>query len=145
MPSIEIICVDQVEPINFSDMPFNVTASTELISKQRSTTTSPLFQQDFDALEGCLYRLEVSDNPSSSSLLTQWWKILHFKPENVPHIKRVLEELLEASPARKVVFSSNYPSGPEAKRVKRAIKLERFWLLHDSEQLATNALYTING
>src|SRR6184192_1309033 len=54
MPSIEIVCVGQKSPADFSDLPFAVEASRELRSHR---SPKALFQADFDHLNGCMYHL----------------------------------------------------------------------------------------
>ena len=54
MPSIEIVCVDQIEVSDFSHLPFAIKAMTTLKSDR---SPRPLFQPDFDALKGCIYHL----------------------------------------------------------------------------------------
>jgi hypothetical protein len=142
MPSVEIICVNQLEPIDYSNVPFRVYAENELVSHR---TPSPLFQADFDNLKGCIYHLcqHPKGAYTAGGLLTQWWDILHFKDDYSPYIKQMLQELLEASPIKRLVFTSDYQFGPDEKRYKRPITLARFWEIHDAKKLRVNALYPI--
>lgn len=156
VPSIEIICVDQIEPIGFGDLPFAVVAEDRLISHR---TPSPLFQADFDDLKGCIYHLgnpdlrdpDVSKCYTAFELLskehnTEWWYWVHFAPEyaeGIRGIRGILEQLLIASPSGTVLFTSDYQFALDAKRYKRPLTLERFWRLHDERKLKMNALYKL--
>jgi hypothetical protein len=153
MPSIEIICVDQSEPISFFNLPFAVEAENKLVSHR---SPSPLFQADFNELCGCIYHL---GNPSlrdpnasgcytayellSKEKETEWWDIIHFNAEFIPHIRGLVQQLLLASPSGKVLFTSDYQFGPNAKRYKRPLTSERFWQQHDEKKLKMNALYQL--
>jgi len=53
MPSVEIICLRQVEPLQFDSLPFAVEAESMLISHRLPSH----FQSDFDQLSGCIYHL----------------------------------------------------------------------------------------
>ena len=148
MPSIEIICVGQAKPIDFFDLPLAVAAEDSLISHR---SPAPLFQADFDELSGCIYhlgnpRLRDPDAPGpyiASELLTTWWKVIHFKPEFVPPVRRILQELLAASPEGRLLFTSDYQFGPSVYRYARPIGLETFWKRHDTKRLRANSLTRI--
>lgn len=153
MPSIEIICINQTEPIQFLNLPFAVEAESKLASHR---SPSPLFQPDFDELRGCIYHLgnpslrgpAASGRYTAYKLLskekgTEWWDIIHFSAEFVPSIRVLVEQLLAASPTGKVLFTSDYQFGPDAKRYKRSLTLERFWQHHDEKKLKMNALYPL--
>ena len=153
MPSIEIICVEQTEPIQLPDLPFAVEAENKLASHR---SPSPLFQPDFNELSGCSYHLgnPALRNPATCGCYTayellskdkgtEWWDIIHFAPEFAPSVRVLLEQLLSASPSSKVLFTSDYQFGPNAKRYKRPLALERFWQLHDEKKLSMNALYPL--
>jgi hypothetical protein len=142
MPSVEIVCVGQSVPTQFEDVPFRVPAENRLVSHR---TPSPLFQADFDALSGCIYHLVKQPNGAATaySLLDEWWEVLRFKPEYVPPVGRILSELLAASPQRRLVFTSDYQFGPDAKRFKRPVRISRFWELHMAGRLRANTLYSL--
>src|SRR5262245_55372349 len=103
MPSVEIICIGQPEPSDFSDLPFAVAAENRLKSHR---SPEPLFQPDFDQLQGCIYHLgnprlkkpDARGAYTTSDLLIDWWELIHFKPRYVRHVQRLLRELLAASP-----------------------------------------------
>jgi hypothetical protein len=141
MPSIEIICIGQLVPLDFSAMPFKVYAEDELISHR---TPRPLFQSDFDKLSGCIYHLcnQRNNAYTAGDLLTNW-EMLHFKPEYVPCIKQLLFELLQASPCKELLFTSDNQFGPGVRKYKRPLSLNKFWVTHDENKLHFNALYCL--
>ncbi len=57
----------------------------------------------------------------------------------------MLARLLEASPQKQIVWTSDYQGGPRPRRLKRPVSLARFQNLHDEKKLWLNALYTIYG
>ena len=158
MPSIEVICIDQEQPTTFAQLPFRVTAETTLVSHRKP---HPLFQSDFDAAYGCIYHM---CNPIGSSTAyylldmeaeflgsTRELKggsdvlqaVVFFRLEYVAAIRQMLQNLLEDSPAGRLIFTSDYQFGPSVRRYKTSITLDRFWELHDSQYLRMNALYHI--
>jgi hypothetical protein len=54
-----------------------------------------------------------------------------------------MENLLDESPAGRLIFTSDYQFGPSMRRYKKPITLDRFWELHDAHHLRINALYHI--
>jgi hypothetical protein len=149
MPSIEIICIGQLQPTPFPDLPFAVVSEVVLISHRGR---SSLFQQDFNRVTGCIYHL---GNPNLKSpdargiyfageLLVEWWERVEFKPEYVIPVKELLEELLHASPEGRLLFTSDYQFGPRPRRRYSKWRTpEEFWHLHDAKHLRMNALYAI--
>jgi hypothetical protein len=149
MPSIEIICIGQAQPSDFSRLPFAVEAETQLRSHRGS---SSLFQQDFDRVQGCIYHLgnpylKDPDAPGAyfaSQLLVEWWERLEFQAEYIPSVNQLLEALLTASPGGRVLFTSDYQFGPRPRRrFVRWRTLDEFWTLHDTKRLHMNALYSL--
>ena len=142
MPSLEIVCIGQTEPIVFQDMPFRIDAENELKSQR---TPLPLFQSDFDALRGCIYHLIKQSKGACTAveLLDAWWEELRFKPEYIPQVHHILRELLAASPEGKVLFTTDYQFGPKRRRYKRPLSLGKFWALHTEGKLWANALYPL--
>ena len=142
MPSVEIVCVGQLEPIVFEKMPFRIDAENKLRSQR---TPKPLFQADFDALNGCIYHLIKQSRGACTAcdLLDVWWEELRFKPEYVPDIDHILNELLAASPEGKVLFTSDYQYGPDPRCYKRPLTLDKFWALHTGGKLWANSLYPL--
>ena len=53
MPSIELVCTDQSEPLEFSGLPFALVANRELVSHR----PRPLFQRELSRLRGCMYHV----------------------------------------------------------------------------------------
>lgn len=152
MPSIEIICIGQREPIDFCYLPFYVEAESRLISHR---APKPLFQSDFDLLDGCIYHLGGSCLRfppvreqfayTASDLCIEWWEFLHFKPRYATGIRMLLQKLLEASPKGKLLFTSDYQFGPsKVRRYKQPLTLETFWQRHDAGQLWVNASFPLS-
>ncbi len=141
MPSIEIICVEQAEPLQFEGLPFDVYAEKELISHR---TPSPLFKSDFDAMSGCIYHIVRKNGGWNAGNLVDW-EALKFKEEFSPYIKELLEVLLQASPVHQLIFTSDYQFGPDVKHYKRPRTLDKFWKAHDASKLHFNALYPLKS
>jgi len=158
MPSIEIVCVGQTEVKEFSALPFRVLAENRLVSHR---SPHPLFQDEFNSLHGCIYHIcnPEGDGDNSYELLDtsreRWsdcsrpdsysliWGV-HFLPIYAPYVRKILEELLKASPEGHAVFTSDYQFGPRRRRYKRPLSLDRFWELHDANKLHMNALYPLH-
>lgn len=151
MPSIEIVCIGQLEVSDFNNLPFRLFAGDRLVSHR---SPRPLFQPEFDTLQGCIYHLCNPDRgytayhlltagPEEEELEREWWTGIYFLPAFAPSVRMILAELLNASPVGKVVFTSDYQFGPKVRRYKRSLTLERFWELHDTRKLHMNALYPL--
>ncbi len=151
MPTIEVVCVAQGEPLDVSSLPFAVLAENKLLSHRA------LFQSDFDKLqEGCIYHL---GNPSlrgdkdglfwayeliSEAIAEQDEEdCLKFNDEFVLHVKKMLSLLLVASPVGQITFSSDWQFGTEDVQRFEAITEEKFWEMHDACNLRFNAFYKI--
>ena len=150
MPTIEIVCVAQSEPLDFSDLPFAVLAENKPVSHRG------LFQSDFDKLTGCIYHLGNPDLRGDEDGLFWAYELvndaigeetdeafLKFDDEFVPHVKAMLGQLLAASPIGQVTFSSDWQFGTEDVRRFEAISEQQFWQLHDAGGLRFNALYAL--
>ncbi|WP_309720471.1 hypothetical protein [Armatimonas sp.] len=151
MPSLEIICLGQCEPTDFSYLPCAVEAETTLHSHRDYPS---LFQPDFDQLQGCMYHLGGSCLRfpgvwqryayTAANLCTEWWEFLEFKPRYKLAVQILLKTLLAASPEEKLLFTSDYQFGPsKVRRYKRPITLEQFWQRHDEKRLWVNASFSI--
>lgn len=150
MPSVEIICVGQREPVDFWYMPFTVEAEANLLSHRGPTA---LFQPDFDQLQGCIYHLggaclrypPVRNTAAytAADLCTEWWDFLHFKPRYVPWVNALLDRLLDLSPQGRLLFTNDYQFGPTVRRYKRPITRQALWTRHDAERLWTNSSFHI--
>jgi len=155
MPSIEIVCVGQIEVSDFSHLPFAVKAGTTLKSDR---SPRPLFQQDFDALKGCIYHLGNPDLKirkkriyfaahllSDRSVHASRSMFLEFRPEFVPAVSELLGSLVKSSPVNQVLLTSDYQFGPKRLHRSSPVTLSEFWLLHDSCELRLNGAYPIRG
>lgn len=148
MPSIEIVCVGQQEPLRFDYAPFPVEAETQLVSHRGS---SSLFQKDLDGMRGCIYHLggpcllfpPVRRNSAytAADLCVEWWDIIHFQPRYALYIAAILGQLLSASPEKRLYFTSDYQFGPRVRRMKRPVTLRAFWERHDARKLRTNTSF----
>jgi hypothetical protein len=153
MPSIEVICVNQLEPIYFIDLPFRVQAEKELIAHR---SPYPLFQSDFDGLKGCIYHLLEEGGITAYELLERDWydddgnsngleDNLEFIEEVAPYVHSMLETLLKSSPVKQVLFTSDYQFGPKPAKRFAPIPFAKFWELHDIGKIRMNAAYWINA
>ena len=156
MPSIEIVCIGQTDPSDFGHLLFAVESGTELKSHR---IPRPLFQKDFASLNGCIYHLGnpdlkiqrtrrmffawdlLSDRVRSSSRPT----FLEFRPEFIASLHELLGSLLESSPARRLLFTSDWQFGPKRRYRSPIVTLGEFWSLHDSRKLRLNGAYPIGG
>ncbi len=150
MPTIEIVCVGQIEPLDFSELPFAVLAENKLVSHRG------LFQSDFDKLQGCIYHLGNPDLRGDEDGMFWAYELINdaiqenadedylkFDDEFIPHVKTMIGKLLAASPHSQVTFSSDWQFGTEDVRRFEAISEQKFWQFHDSCELRFNALYVL--
>jgi hypothetical protein len=151
MPSIEIVCLEQEDPIDFSHLPFAVRGDRELRSHR---IPSPLFQADFDRMHGCMYHL---GNPEikrpgyrgafyAVRLLVKEdlpRSFLQFRPEFRMGVYELLARLLQASPIKTLFFTSDYRWGPDDVTLGGEMTLARFWQFHETQSLRVNGCYTI--
>ncbi len=150
MPTIEIVCVAQAEPIDFSGLPFAVRAENSLISHRA------LFQPDFDKMRGCIYHLGNPDLREDSDSVFWAYELideaigegtdedyLRINDEFIPHLRTMLGQLLAASPAGRITFSSDWQFGAEGAEKFKAISEKKFWEMHDACELRFNTLYEI--
>jgi hypothetical protein len=155
MPSIELICINQKEPVTFPDAPFSIIGEDRLVSHR---VPSPLFQSDFNALSGCIYHLgdpDLHDRPKQGvftayDLLSEQCRsqdetvFLEFNEEYVPFMKNLIQRLLHESPIGKVLFTSDYQFGPRDAQRYGVILSEGFWALHNTRKLRFNTSYEIS-
>jgi len=154
VPSIEIICVGQLAPGDFGHLPFAVRSGTELKSHR---SPKPLFQEDFAGLKGCIYHLGdpalktrntggfvAFDLLSDRSRYADPPAILEFRAKRVPPMHELLESLMEASPVRRLLFTSDWQFGPELPYRSPPVTLAEFWSRHDSCSLRLNGAYPIH-
>jgi hypothetical protein len=153
VPSIEIICIDQVEPVRFNDLSFAVESGTE-INPHRIPRS--LFARDFAGLKGCIYHLGNPDLKAQRTgriffaydLLTDRARsasrFLEFSPDFTPAIHQLLESLIKSSPVRRLLFTSDWQFGPQRPYRSPILTLDEFWSLHNSQRLRVNAAYPIH-
>lgn len=149
MPTIEIVCVAQAEPFDFSNLPFVVLAENKLVSHRT------LFQSDFEKLQGCIYHLGNPDLREDNdfaffayelindAISNQEEDFLKFNDKFIPHVKIMIRQLLAASPIGQVTFSSDWQFSSENVRRFESISEEKFWEMHDACELRFSALYKI--
>ena len=148
MPTIEIVCVEQAQPLELPEFSFALRSENEPISHRG------LFYEELKNLKGCIYHLGNPDQRGrgegfyyASDLLN--WRLdeydrLKFLPQFVSEIQGLLANLLEASPVQTLIFSSDYQFGPNiVRRYKRPLTYEKFWQKHEAEELWLNARYFI--
>ncbi len=153
MPSVELICVGQILPLNLVVTAFCVDSETPL----RSHRPRPIWKSRFEKLDGFMYHLGGPDylNPNSEPtfftasdllLFEKPSRCSHFKfrPEYASDVRSLMERLLEASPEGRIIFTTDYQLGPKRPRAyKRPYTLDRFWDTHDRWKLRLNAWYEI--
>jgi hypothetical protein len=153
MPSIELICVEQQEPSKLPVFPFAICTEPQLVSHRLPS----FFQRDFDKLRGCIYHLgsPFCDDPGyegpffAYELLSERCqdsvppRFLEFAPEFLPSIVDLVGLLLAASPARLIIFTTDWQCGPTSGRRYRQITERTFWQRHQKQNLHLNALYPI--
>jgi hypothetical protein len=155
MPSIELICVGQREPSKVSALPFAVCAESLLVSHRSPS----LFQADFEKLQGCIYHLGSPfcgdsdyDGPFFAyELLSEACRdarrhtFLQFESSVIPAMFDFFGLLLNASPARMIIFTTDWQFGPHPGRRYRSITERTFWERHTKRKLRLNALYPIRA
>ena len=153
MPSLEIICIDQEEPIDFSHLPFTVKAEKQLISHRKP---APLFQPNFDKLNGCIYHLLDGAGPTCYDLLVRDWydevgnlkdtdENIEFRDEYTFAVKEMLEELISASPVSQILFTTDYQFGPETTQKYGHVTFAEFKELYNDGKVRMNASYLITA
>ncbi|PSB15148.1 hypothetical protein C7B65_25145 [Phormidesmis priestleyi ULC007] len=150
MPSLEIICIQQLEPTDFSHLPFRVEAETVLTSHR---SPQPLFQGDFDKLQGCIYHLLDEKSVTAYNLLKRDWyregddsdDNVEFKDEYLPLVKSLLKQLLAASPVGQILFTTDYQFGSDGAERYGSISFSEFWQMHNAGKVKMNASYLISA
>jgi hypothetical protein len=134
-------------------MPFAVRAENKLVSHR----TPSLFQNDFNQMRGYIYHW---GNPNMKCEKDGWFfayellsekcleqknnRFLEFKSEYAPFVRFILHELLNASPIKQVVFTSDWQFGPKRAERFEPIISAGFWKLHDAFKLRLNSLYYLS-
>ncbi len=153
MPSIEIISINQKEPTDCSSFPITVEIGGDLVSHR---TPSPLFQSDFDELEGYIYHVLDGEGPTACNLLKQDWydeegnsngldENIEFIDEYKDSVKLLLDKLLHSSKTGEILFTSNYQFGPKKAIRVGPMSILDFWNLHDAGKLRINASYYVKA
>jgi hypothetical protein len=153
MPSIEIACVGLQQHRRPPQTTFDVLSEVGLVSHRIPSR----FQSDFDATSGSVYHLGTpGQNTAASGAYTAYELLsdechsqdpqvfLEFDQSHVPSLKELLLWLLESSPERLLLFTSDYQFGPGGSARFGPITTDEFWKLHDSRRLRMNALYSIS-
>jgi hypothetical protein len=154
VPSIEIICIGQLEPSDFSLLPFAVKSGMELKSDR---SPAPLFQPDFDRLKGCIYHLGnpglkirktgivfASELLSGPSVHASRSTFLEFRAEFIPAVQELFHSLIGVSPIHQLLFTSDYQFGPKRPYRSAPVTVDEFWSLHNSRGLRLNGAYPIH-
>ena len=153
MPSIEVACIGLTQPVRLEAQGFVLESGLGL----RAQRLPASFQPDFAALTGCLYRLgkrAVREPPRGASVAAYELlsvgsrepfppSFLEFSPEHVGEVRRVVAEILAASPLGRVLFTSDWQFGPEWTHRFGPLTLAEFWSLHDSRALYLNTAYAL--
>jgi hypothetical protein len=155
MPSIEIFCVGLTASEPLPETSFAVICDR---SRQSHRGPTPRFQADFDRLEGVLYHLgnpELAADPdgpffaydilSDASRGADPSSFLELAPAHVVSARRLLDCLFRSSPAKRLIFTSDWQFGPPWTRRFELLSLDEFWQLHDSRQLLLNSAYFIEA
>ncbi len=156
MPSLEIICIGQSTPCDFSQLPFTVKAEKELVSHR---LPNPLFQSDFGKSSGYIYHILDSCEPMCFTcyhLLKRDWYDEHgndngldenieFREEYEASMIQMLEELLLASPVSQILFTTDYQFGPEVAQRNEVISFATFKELYNAGKVRMNASYLISA
>lgn len=153
MPSIELVCIDQDQPLECAGFPFAVVADRELVSHR----TNPLFQRELSQLRGCMYHVgnpQCAEPGYNGFFFAYELLSLESRDQAMPRVLEVAKEfreslgllvrrLLDASPAHSVFFYTDWQFGPR-RPVRGGTLLESvFWQRHDKHRLRLNACYTI--
>jgi hypothetical protein len=156
MPSLEIICIGQSEPLDFSDLPFVVKAERELKSHR---LPSPLFQPDFDKLTSCIYHVLDNCQPECNTcfeLLIRDWhdeagnsngrdENVEFRNEYANGMKRMIERLLEDSPVGQILFTTDYQFGPPEAQRFGPMTFTAFKDLYNAGHVRMNTAYLVTS
>ena len=155
MPSIEIVCVGQRLPLDLPELPFAIQSEPELLSHRGP---EPRWQADFDRLDGWIYHLGNPDlrYRSDATFFFAWELlsdrsrhdargVLQFDGQFHQALHWLLARLVTASPVGRIVFTSDWQSGPDASTRGRFDTLLHFWQAHDAGRLHLNGFYEIGA
>jgi len=153
MPSIELVCIDQSEPLEFSDLSFALVVDRKLVSHR----ARPLFQRELSRLRGCMYHIcnpqcgapdyrgafFAYDLLSPESREGRRRRFFEIAPPFRESFRCLVRTLLDKSPVHSVFFYTDWQFGPTRAFRGDVISESAFWQQHDSRQLRLNACYTI--
>lgn len=151
MPSIEIICLAQKHPIDCSKFSFRIETGSELVSHRLHSSH---FQRDFDSMEGCIYHLLGSKGPTAFELLKKDWYDdngdSNEQDDNIEFIAthnscfiNLVKTLIDKSPVKKIVFTSDYQFGPEIFKRFDEMSMDDFIEEYKNKRLRMNSLYVV--
>ena len=151
MPSIELICIDQGDPIDCSSYSFSVEASRELISDRVHSST---FQKDFRGLKGCIYRVHEGTGRTAYELLKRDWydengddngidDNVEFTTEHESNFIDLVKSLIQASPIGEIIFTSDYQFGPDEFKRFGTVSISEFLTLYREKEVRMNSLYRV--
>ena len=152
MPSIEIAAIGLVAPVAPPATSFSIAFEPGL----RSHRVPSRFQPAFNRTSGSLYHL---GNPGLSGrgggaffatgLLSRKSReadppsFLEFSSDHIVSVRALLQWLLDISPARRLLFTSDWQFGPQTTSHFDPTTLDELWALHDSRRLLLNAAYPV--
>jgi hypothetical protein len=70
---------------------------------------------------------------------------LEFAPSHAVSARLFLDWLVAASPAGRIIFTSDWQFGPSWTRRFDGLDLDEFWHRHDSRRLFLNSAYVIDA
>lgn len=154
MPSIELFCVDQLQPYSLPEYSFALRADQERLSDRG---WGSLFHDDFQQTPGWIYHLGSPrcKRAKYHGAYTGYDLLIRRSPEKVgdPRLKlkhefvdelqELLKTLLTISPQHLVLFTTDYQFAYRPVRRYDAMSAEAFWRWHDADRLRLNSLYRI--
>lgn len=151
LPSIELICIGQKNPIDCSSYSFPVEPSKELISNRAHSSS---FQSDFELLNGCMYRVHEEKGRTAYELLKKDWhdeegkdngidNDIKFIPEHDSSFVQLIKDLIQTSPVGEIVFTSDYQFGPEEYIRFEKLTISEFIIIYRNKGLRMNSSYRI--
>ncbi len=151
MPSIEIVCLAQNEPVDCSGYSFRVEAGRDLISDRMHSSN---FQKDFDETKGCIYHLLGMKGRTAYELLKKDWydkdgnsngndENIDFLDIHESSFISLVQTLTDKSPVGEILFTSDYQFGPEVYKRFNQIALNEFLTSYTSKALRMNSLYRV--
>ena len=133
MPSIEIICVGQQQPLDLPRLPFAVQADPA------RRFGNPDLRDRADAMFYFAHALLSEESRHNAN------GMLQFDGVFCEALARFTTLLLAVSPEHRIVFTSDWQFGPSHTLRVRFETLGDFWHAHDRGMLRLNALYDIGG